>query len=120
MKLLFKAALLVMVVAVGYFTLPAIGSVNHRTLHTSVARAVGGELSVGPRGCKRADGAWRCEVLAFQGLSTETVYTVRMRGRRCWTAVSTRPAPELPSLAKGCAKLREQGRWGRRVSEVLP
>jgi hypothetical protein len=119
-KLLLKAALLLAAMLVAYFTLPAIGAVNHRTLHTSVARAVGGDLMSSQKGCRRAEGAWRCEVAAFQGDSGGTVYTVRKRGRRCWTAVSTRPAPELPSLAKGCAKLREQGRWGRRVSEILP
>jgi hypothetical protein len=102
-----------------YFALPALGEVNHRTLHTSVAHAVGAELGVGPRGCRRSGDAWRCDVLAFQGDSGGTTYLVRMRGRHCWTAYARAPAPELPSLARACARLSEQGRVGRFVTEVL-
>jgi hypothetical protein len=103
-----------------YLALPAIGDVNHRTLHTSVARAVGGELTVGPRGCRRTGEAYRCTVIAFPGDSNGTTYTVRKRGRRCWTASARSPVPEVPALARGCAKLREQGRVGRWVSQVVP
>jgi hypothetical protein len=117
-KWLLRGLVLVLLVY-AYFALPAIGDVNHRTLHTSVARAVGGDLSLGPRGCRRGGGVWRCTVYALPGSSYDTTYTVRKRGR-CWTAVNTTPVPELPSLARGCAKLREQGRVGRWVSQVVP
>ena len=122
MILLFKLLrrlLLPAVIVVAFFLAPAIGAVNGRTLHTSVARQVGGDLSFGPRACTRGGGAWRCDVLAYQGDSNGTTYTVRKRGRRCWTARATRPTGELPALARGCAKLREQGRVGRWVSEVV-
>jgi hypothetical protein len=112
-------ALVLAVLVYAYLALPAIGDVNHRTLHTSVARAVGGDLMIGPAACRRDRGAWRCTVYAAAGSSYDTTYTVRMRGR-CWTAVDTTPVPELPSLARGCAKLREQGRVGRWVSRIVP
>ena len=119
MKWLLRGLVLALLVF-AYFTLPAIGEVNHRTLSTSVTRAVGGDLTLGRRGCSRVGDAWRCTVLAFPGDSYGTTYTVRKRGRRCWTAVSRTPVPEVPALARGCAKLREQGRVGRWVSQVVP
>jgi hypothetical protein len=115
---LLRGALLALLVF-AYFSLPALGSVNGRTLYTSVGRELGAELTAAPRACRRGGGVWRCTMLAFQGDSAGTAYTVRKRGRRCWTAYSRKPAPELPSLARGCAELREQGRVGRFMAEVL-
>ena len=54
------------------------------------------------------------------GTSVGTTCTVRKRGRRCWTASARSPVPEVPALARGRAKLREQGRLGRWVSQVVP
>lgn len=119
MKWLLRGLVLALLIY-AYFALPAIGEVNHRTLSTSVTRAVGGDVTLGPRGCRRGRALYRCTVYAFPGDSSGTVYTVRKRGRRCWTASARSPVPEVPALARGCAKLREQGRVGRWVSQVVP
>ena len=99
-----------------YFALPAIGEVNHRTLHTSVARAVGGDLIDRPARLPARPRGVAVHRLRHGGVAATTRRTPSGSAAAAGRPSTPPPVPELPSLARGCAKLREQGRVGRWVS----
>jgi hypothetical protein len=116
-KLLKLLVLVAVLGAVVWFT-PALGDVSGEALHRSVAAELGGTRAVGARSCTRLRATrWRCRVTA-EGGSDARRYSVRMRGRRCWTA--TRLAADdgesggsLARRARGCVNLRHQLPWPR-------
>jgi hypothetical protein len=90
---------------VGYVQL---APVTAGQLSYSIADDVGGTNRLGVDPCSRAAGrTWRCAVFDVRAAATGAgaMYTVRMRGRRCWTAQTsggaTPPAGLRPS-ATGC------------------
>jgi hypothetical protein len=107
---LIKPAILLAALVVAYLFVPAIGDVSGKAVQRSVVSELEGTRVGGPSACRRIRaGRWRCLVQAYQGDSSPPSYSVRMRGRSCWTATlrSGDRAP-LPRRASGCVRLRDQ------------
>lgn len=89
--------------AAGYVEL---APVTADQLSYSIADDVGGTNRLGVDPCSHASGrAWRCAVFDVRAGGAGAMYTVRMRGRRCWTAQTSgtgAPPAGLRSIATGC------------------
>lgn len=107
-RLIFRilVAVIVMVVVAGIAAVlwVRLAPVKPKDLTHSVAGGVGGSAVAGSR-CRRHGDAWRCEIDGAEGSGNASTYRVRMRGRRCWSAVRvphTHANPKLKRRARGC------------------
>ena len=108
--------------AVSFLWLPAIGSPSSRALQYSLTRNAGGSLLLGGGlyDCRRRPSAvWICEVPDISNSGTAR-YRVLMHGRRCWHARKVSPdkweeGPPLERHVSGCVKWRDQVRLMDRV-----
>ena len=107
---LIKPAIVVAALVAAYLFLPAIGDVSGKAMQRSVVSELDGTGFGGPKACRRIrEGRWRCLVQAYQGDSAPSSYSVRMNGRRCWTATLRSDGAEpLARRASGCVLLRQQ------------
>jgi hypothetical protein len=107
---LVKPAILLLALVGAYLFAPAIGDVSGKAAQRSVVSELGGAGTGGPTACRRlSTGRWRCLVQAYQGDSSPPSYSVRMRGRRCWTAtLRSGQSTTLARRATGCVYLRDQ------------
>jgi hypothetical protein len=107
---LVKPLILLAVLVVAYLYAPAVGSVSGKAVQRSVVGELEGTHIGGPKACRRIrEGRWRCSAQRYQGDSSPPSYSVRMRGRRCWTAtLRSGDSEPLARRASGCVRLRDQ------------
>jgi hypothetical protein len=110
------ASFLLVIGALAYFFLPAIGTPSARALQYSLASEVGGDTDLGDVWkCKRRQGTlWVCDVGDSQGSGAAT-YRLRTEDRRCWQARKLTPdsqeeGPALERRSSACVKLHDQVR----------
>jgi hypothetical protein len=111
-------ALIVVIAAIAYVRL---APVNASALAYSVAGEVGGS-ALTHHECRPRHDTWLCSIDDPEGSGNASDYTVRLRGRRCWTATRTGGIlnRRLRGRASGCVGLRDRIRLVERLSDINP